>query len=127
MTALVEIVFTDSKGRRWVVPELFTTDGASIPRFLWSLIGSPFTGKYRLPAVAHDAAYQVVGQPKADADRMFHEAMLEQGVGRVKAWAMYSAVRLFGGDPYAQAQARGQQRERALQALAEFNDENGLE
>jgi hypothetical protein len=106
LTVLLEITYTDPRGRIWTVPEMFVTDGASIPRVLWPLIGSPFTGPYRVPAVLHDAAYCCVGLTKEDADLMFYEAMLEKGLGRFRAWLMYSAVKLFGRVSWERAQRR---------------------
>lgn len=104
MTVLLEVTYTDPRGRIWTARDGFVTDGASIPAALWPLMGSPFTGRYRLPAVLHDCAYSTVGLTRADADRMFYEAMREAGVGAVMAWLMYAAVRLFGWGPWRRAQ-----------------------
>lgn len=106
MTVLLELNYTDPRGRIWTVPEMFVTDGASIPRPLWALIGSPFTGRYRLPAVFHDAAYCCVGLTKEDSDRMFYEAMREAGVGLLMARLMWAAVKVFGRGPWERAQGR---------------------
>jgi hypothetical protein len=106
MTVLLELTYTDPRGRIWTVPEMFVTDGASIPRPLWALIGSPFNGRYRVPAVLHDAAYCWVGITKQDADRMFYEAMREAGVGWLKAGLMWAAVKAFGQGPWERAQGR---------------------
>lgn len=104
MVVLLEVTYTDPRGRIWTVPEMHVTDGASIPRPLWALIGSPFTGRYRVPAVLHDAAYACVGITKADADRMFYEAMREAGVGAMLAGLMWAAVKVFGGPAWRGAQ-----------------------
>lgn len=104
MVVLLEINYTDPRGRIWTVPEMFLTDGASIPRPLWALIGPPTTGRYRVPAVLHDAAYSCVGITKEDADRMFYEAMREAGVGFVLARLMWGAVKLFGRPAWEEAQ-----------------------
>src|SRR5947208_3256935 len=40
-----------------VVPMGFVTDFASIPRFAWTLVGSPTGSGYALPAVVHDFLY----------------------------------------------------------------------
>lgn len=72
------------------------TNGASIPRIGWSLIGSPFTGRYRLATAIHDGEYihaQEAGHTKDMVDDAMREAMLFEGAHRVKAWAMYSAVK----------------------------------
>lgn len=68
------------------------------------MIGSPFTGLYRVPAVLHDAAYACVGIAKEDADRMFYEAMREAGVGIIPARLMWAAVKVFGLPAWKEAQ-----------------------
>lgn len=85
------------------VPAGFDCDGASIPRLLWTLVGSPMTGRYRDAAIIHDWLYhQSRRWPRAkrsrkDADRVFYEAMRANGVGYERAHIMYWAVRLFAG------------------------------
>src|SRR5262245_42928483 len=49
-----DFAFRDDKGRVWLVPAIYTTDGASIPWPFWSFIGSPLTGLYRYAAIIHD-------------------------------------------------------------------------
>ena len=64
-------------------------DGASIPRFFWRFIGSPFIGRYRRASVIHDVHCNLKCHSSAQVHRVFYEMML-------KAWAMWLAVRLFG-------------------------------
>ena len=86
-------------GTRYVILEGFWSDSASIPRLAWSLIGSPFTGRYVCPSLIHDCLYacQPMDIDREDADNIFYQAMLDSGVGHLKAWLMYHAVRVFGG------------------------------
>jgi hypothetical protein len=51
---LSEYKYKDSKGTIWIVPEGVIVDGASVPTPLWSIIGSPWSGKYRNASVIHD-------------------------------------------------------------------------
>src|SRR5262245_41210351 len=51
MTLLEPFQFVDPRGRRWSVPRGITVDGASIPPILWSIIGGPFEGKYRVASI----------------------------------------------------------------------------
>ena len=97
MRVLCDLAYTDKAGRIWRCPKGFVTDGASIPEELWSLIGSPFTGKYRVAAVFHDAAYATPGMVKADADMMLRDAAIELGCEVWRADAIYEGVRI-GGD-----------------------------
>jgi len=83
----------------YCVPAGFVTDGASIPKVLWSVIGSPMTGKYVPVAVLHDYLYSkkcVYDVSFKKANLIFYAGMLKVGVNRFKAFLMYKAVCLFG-------------------------------
>ena len=43
------------------VPQGFKYDGASIPRFLWPIVGHPWSGYYDQAAAVHDLLYRNVG------------------------------------------------------------------
>lgn len=83
----------------YLVPAGYITDFASIPRPA-SLLLPPF-GLWAEGAVVHDFLY-AVGEAggRNTADRVFHTAIQEQGVGRVTAAAIHWAVKLFGGGAY---------------------------
>ena len=81
------------------IPEGFMTDGASIPKAFWSIIGHPFA-KYAQAAVIHDYMYNQKLFWRKKCDKIFLEAM---GVLKVPWWkrqAMYRAVRMFGWIPW---------------------------
>lgn len=84
------------------IPGGFLTDLASVPWPL-SLIFSP-EGEYAQAAVVHD--YIIDNYYKHDyisrvtADGIFLEAMLVLGVNRIKATAIYLAVRVYGNYKY---------------------------
>src|ERR1044071_5961302 len=44
MTLLTELRYTDPHGEVWIAPIGSLVDGASIPRYLWSIMGGPFEG-----------------------------------------------------------------------------------
>jgi Protein of unknown function (DUF1353) len=96
MTLLTELRYTDPKGEVWVAPIGSQVDGASIPRYLWSVMGGPFEGKYRNASVLHDVAYGQRNRPWQDCDRMFYYAMRCSGVSAVEAKTMYYALYRFG-------------------------------
>jgi hypothetical protein len=97
MMVLIEsFIYRDSTGAFWHVPENAEIDGASIPRALWWLIGSPYVGCYRQASVVHDHYCRLQARPSADVHRMFHDACLTAGVHPLKAWLMYQAVAWFG-------------------------------
>jgi hypothetical protein len=84
-------------------PEMYLTDGASIPRWSQFAVGSPWAGKYPRAAVIHDWLCSSEGEviasdkrlTKKQTDQLFLEMMTFLGVGFLKRHAMYRAVRLF--------------------------------
>jgi hypothetical protein len=96
MTLLTELSYTDPQGIIWDAPAGSVVDGASIPRYLWSIMGGPFEGKYRNASVLHDVAYGEHNRPWSDCDRMFYNAMRCSGVGAVEAKTIYYALYKFG-------------------------------
>ena len=96
MTLLTELRYTDPQGVVWVAPIGSVVDGASIPRYLWSVMGGPFEGKYRNASVLHDVAYGEHNRPWWDCDRMFYNAMRCSGVSVTEAKTMYYALYKFG-------------------------------
>ena len=94
---LIQPLGYQGKVDHFVVPSGFRTDFASVPQaFMWF---APAIGKYTQAAVLHDFfCWQLrEGLPTVspvDADGIFRRVMKEAGVGVVKRWAMWSAVRL---------------------------------
>ena len=74
----------------------FDFDGASVPRALWSVVGSPMTDGYQRAACLHDALYACEYFPRDVCDTLFLEAMKSDGVGYARRYAMYWAVRGAG-------------------------------
>jgi hypothetical protein len=80
-------------------PPGMVTDGASVPRLLWSVL--PAWGRYSRAAVIHDRLCDLInaGTPhvlaptRRIADRIFLDAMKVSGVNRLVGLAMYGAVR----------------------------------
>lgn len=75
------------------VPEGFITDGASIPRFLWPIVGHPL-GEYAQSAVLHDFILKDEIYPRKKCDRVFLESLKVLGVNPIKRRIMYWGVRL---------------------------------
>jgi len=96
METINAIGFWDKKGRQWEVRPGYQTDGASIPRALWSIVGSPYTGKYLPAAIIHDFYCDLRSREWEDVHRVFLEAMLANGVDSTQAKIMYYAVYRFG-------------------------------
>ena len=88
--------FLDERNQMWTVPAGAEVDGASIPRALWSIVGSPLTGKYRDASVIHDYYCTLKSQEWFVVHRVFREAMLASGVDKLQSAYMYWAVQRFG-------------------------------
>jgi hypothetical protein len=78
------------------IPAGFTTDGASIPRFFWRIVGHPFQSSCILAAVVHDWLYVTKKFTQKEADKLFYKLLKESGNSKVKSWLFYRAVRAFG-------------------------------
>jgi hypothetical protein len=88
--------YTDTNGHTLTADSGFKTDGASIPRALWTFVGSPFTGKYVGAAVIHDVGCDTHKYSWQITHRMFYTAMLALGVRDDYAKILYWGVRLGG-------------------------------
>lgn len=91
-----EFSFIDGNGKKWVAPASSVIDGASIPRFFWRVIGSPFFGMFRRSSVIHDVYCVTKSEPYKKVHKMFYDAMIVDGVPKGKAKAMYWAVKVGG-------------------------------
>lgn len=96
MRLLADFVYSDQNNFDWDAPTGAYVDGASIPQFLWSAVGSPFIGKYRLASVVHDIACCRKEQPWREVHRMFYYACRCAGVPGLRAKLMFAAVYAFG-------------------------------
>ena len=74
----------------------FRTDGASIPRLLWRVFGSPYDPDIFPAAIGHDALYRGEVVPRRDADAAFLAMMRASCVPRRKRRLVWLGVRLFG-------------------------------
>ena len=88
--------FTDPDGLVWSVPAGAPIDGASIPRPLWTIVGSPFVGAYRRATVIHDYYCDTKERGWRETHLVFYDAMLTSGVGSTRAKQMFAAVYNFG-------------------------------
>lgn len=88
--------YVDWDGHELDAPAGFVSDGASIPRAAWSLVGGPWDGKYRNAAVVHDVGCVTHKYPSKVTHRLFYEAMIDSGVANTLALTMYYAV-IVGG------------------------------
>ena len=83
------------------VPKYFITDGASIPRFLWRVCGTPMDVPRLYAAIVHDYLYAEKLVSRKEADQIYRDFQIELGVSKWKAYTEYYALRLFGASHYA--------------------------
>ena len=96
MKLLSNLKYIDPNGEEWLASKGSKVDGASIPQMLWSMIGSPFSGKYRKASVIHDVACEEKKRPWKIVHKTFYNAMRASGVGSLQSSIMYAAVNNFG-------------------------------
>lgn len=86
------------KEKTIIVPCGFKSDGASVPRFFWRFVFPPGDTKALRAAFAHDFIYRThpEGWSKAEADQLFYDLLIADGVGTVSAWCAYQGVNWFG-------------------------------
>lgn len=97
MQLLDDFLYTDPEKKPWLVPAKpeFWVDGASIPAFLWSTVGSPYTGDYRRASIVHDFfCIKASSKERLLADRMFRSACIDGGCSPKQAWLLYIGVRI---------------------------------
>ena len=96
MEVLNEFSYEDPAKKTWTTPAGWEVDGASIPRALWSIVGSPFTGDYRRASVVHDYYCDVRTEPYEAVHLMFYSACRADDVSAMKANMLYYGV-IVGG------------------------------
>ena len=90
--------YLDISGKMWQAKAGLLTDGASIPSVFWPIIGHPYEGLYLHAAVIHD--YYCIKENRyrkwEDVHHVFYDAMMANGVSKLKASLMFFAVWRFG-------------------------------
>lgn len=94
-----ELTFENSKYKVTIKPGLLT-DGASIPKVFWSIIGCPLNGRYVGSALIHDGLYASHTLSKEESDLLFLDMMKHNKVSLWRRKLMYWAVKFGGGSAY---------------------------
>lgn len=76
------------------IPRYFFCDLDSIPRVPY--VYTYLKGYARTSAMVHDWLYATAYVSRRQADRVFYDFMVLEGVGRIRARLIYYAVRVFG-------------------------------
>lgn len=78
------------------IPEGFRSDGCTIPKIFWLLIGCPHTGKYIPASIIHDALILLKPVIKRQfASKVFENVLIQMGVNKIQAKIMYILVELY--------------------------------
>lgn len=94
MKLLEDFTYTDPQGKLWLAPKDAIINGASIPRPLWTAVGSPYTDDYRRASIVHDVACGDKKVSRKDADVMFYYACQAGGCSPSQARILYIGVRI---------------------------------
>lgn len=82
--------------QEFIIDKGFATDLATVPRILWSLY-SPMKTETIPGAVIHDYLYFCPGEmSRQEADAIFYDALVLEGLPQTTAFRYWLAVRLFG-------------------------------
>ncbi|MBX2853647.1 MAG: DUF1353 domain-containing protein [Rhodobacteraceae bacterium] len=97
-TAIVEkpLTFVGPNGQAWEAPAGIEVNGASIPRVLWSLVGSPFGGDYLRASVVHDHYCVTMERNWRDTHLAFYNGCRADGLSKTYANLLYMGVMRFG-------------------------------
>jgi hypothetical protein len=89
LPGLVHISRSETPGNSW--------DGASIPRWAWSIMGHPLASDVRNASYWHDRLCEGSETPedRMVADAVFLMMLRRAGVSRWRRWAMWLAVRFY--------------------------------
>ncbi|URC15160.1 phospholipase [Paraglaciecola Antarctic GD virus 1] len=78
----------------FAIPKGFTSDGATIPKMFWKIIGSPFSPDFIEAAFVHDYLIYISYDGKL-RDQKFYEVLLKNDVGRIRARVMWYGVTIY--------------------------------
>jgi Protein of unknown function (DUF1353) len=89
MRLVEDFGFRQAEGKRWTASRGQVLEGKAMPPLFRDLVGQPFDGSYRKSAVVYDSAVHTMTEPWEQAQRMFFEASIAEGVPVPDAKIMY--------------------------------------
>ena len=83
----------------------FEWNGASIPKFLWPILGSPFAPEMMVASLVHDYLYSKESADlyvcsRLQADKIFRKLLIANGMDEETAETLYRGVRIGGKSHY---------------------------
>ena len=94
-TLLIDYIYSSIEYEITVMKS-FTTDGASIPRIFWSILGSPFYGVLLYAAIIHDGLYTAMVLERRECDRILKKISLDLSMNVIQAYTIWAGVRIGG-------------------------------
>ena len=91
----IDFHYKTLSGDLWTAKAGHVSDGATIPRVLWAIVGPPWTGPHRKPAIIHDYYCDIRTRTPEEVHAVFYEGLLRSGVSKEKSFVMYQAVKWF--------------------------------
>ncbi len=91
-----ELQFRQAAGQMWVTPAKTILDGRSVPTVFVQLFGNPLEGVFSKTAVSYDYAVKRKNSSWEQAQRMFYEAAITEGVAPGEAKVMYTVLSASG-------------------------------
>lgn len=88
--------FQQASGEIWLVPAGSLVDGRSLPPLFVHMMGHPFDGAFRKTAVIYDHAARDMKRPWQQAQRMFFESSVAEGIMPIEAKVMYALLNATG-------------------------------
>ena len=96
MRLVEDFSFTQASGKRWPVPAGSIVDGRSMSPLFVRLSGHPFEGGFRRTAVVYDHAAKQQSEPWREAQIMFYEGSVTEGILPIEAKVMYLLINATG-------------------------------
>ena len=96
MRLVEQFSFIQATGKTWTVPVGGVVDGRSLSPLFVRLSGHPFEGGFRKAAVVYDYASKEMSQPWRQAQHMFLEGSVTEGILPIEAKVMYLLLNATG-------------------------------
>jgi hypothetical protein len=96
MRTVEDFGFRQAKGKLWTVARGQVFDGKGMPPLLSDVAGPPYEGRFRKSAMVYESATQRRTEKWDEAQRMFFEAAVAEGVAPRDAKVLYLLLALQG-------------------------------
>lgn len=94
----VFIIAQDEDGKyRFKIHRGFKSDGCTIPKIFWILIGCPHTPEYIVASIIHDYILnnpKIVNFNRKKSSQIFRQVLINEGTNKFVAFIMYIIVEL---------------------------------